>query len=140
MDEHSEPPTIRLPSGQQDTPDTERFSQTDRRTFSRLVQCRTSIQTREHVIKQCKKHTRHRLILGHGRHAQLGRLMGTVKGIRKLSTFVKRSGAFNKDDSNLTHEREKWKRERRSEHHMRIHQTTIPPPAKTYYICRMFHM
>ncbi len=68
--------------------------------------CGTTIQTREHVIKQCKKYTRHRLILEHGRHAQLGRLMGTVKGIRKLSTFVKRSGAFNKDDSNLTHERE----------------------------------
>ena len=102
---------------------TERFTQTDRRTFSRLIQCRTghahigeyykkfvptenmgcacgtTTQTREHIIKQCKRHTRHRHTLGHGRHAQLGRLMGTVKGIRKLCTFIKCSNMFDKDNS-----------------------------------------
>src|SRR5258708_23373087 len=134
------PPTLKT---------TERFNQTDRRTFSRLVQCRTghahigeyykkfvptesmgctcgtTVQTREHVIKQCKNHTRHRPVLGHGRHAQIGRLMGTVKGIRKLSTFIKRSGAFDKDNNYMTHERE---RKRRGEQHIRTHQTTPTRP------------
>ena len=97
-----------------------RFWRTDRKTFSRLVQCRTghahigdyykkfihsenvecpcgaTPQTREHVLKSCKRYYRHRHILGHGRHAQTGRLLGTVKGIRKLITFIKRSGAFDK--------------------------------------------
>ncbi len=74
--------------------------------------CGTTVQTREHVIKQCKNHTRHRPVLGYGRHAQIGRLMGTVKGIRKLSTFIKRSGAFDKDNNYMTHKRERNERER----------------------------
>jgi len=84
---------------------TERFNQTDCQMFSRLIQCRTghthigeyykkfvptknmgctcrtTTQTHEHIIKQCKRHTQHRHTLRHGRHTQLGRLMGTVKGI-----------------------------------------------------------
>ena len=40
-----------------------------------------------------------RVRLGHGRHAQTGRQLGTVKGIRKLITFIKRSGAFDKTTS-----------------------------------------
>src|SRR5258708_2801435 len=71
---------------------TERFLTTDRKTFSRLIQCRTghahtgeyykrfvppqtiecpcgaAIQTRQHITLECKNHNRHRHTLGHGRH------------------------------------------------------------------------
>ena len=38
--------------------------------------------------------------------------MGMVKGIQKLSTFIKRSGTFDKDNNYMTHKRERNKRER----------------------------
>ncbi len=68
-------------------------------TESMGCSCGTTTQTCKHVIKHCKKYTRHQHVLGHGRHAQIGRLMGTVKGIWKLCTFIKRSKAFDKDDN-----------------------------------------
>ena len=110
---------------------------TDRKTFSRLVQCRTGhahlgeyykrfvpteetsckcgkqTRTREHVIKECKYYARQRLPLGHGRNARMGSLMGTIKGIRKLTAFIKRSGAFEKDyTEKIEKEREKERLER----------------------------
>ena len=98
----------------------ERFQKTERKTFSRLVQCctghahtgeyyrkfipmesmecpcGTNLQTHEHVVKSCRLFYCHRHTLGIGQHAQMGRLMDTIKGIRKLITFIKRSGAFDK--------------------------------------------
>ena len=118
---------------------TERFRKTDRKTFSRLVQCRTghahtgeyyrkfvpmestecpcgtNLQTREHIVKSCRLFYRHRHILGTGQHAQMGRLMGTIKGIRKLITFIKRSGAFDKPPTPKDRTQEEEERERREE-------------------------
>ena len=96
----------------------------DRKTFSRLIQCRTGhahfgeyykkfvptedlgcgcgLRTREHVLKECGIHARHRLAIEQGRHSQSGRLMGTVKGIRKLTTFT---GAFEKAYLEVNEER-----------------------------------
>ena len=78
--------------------------------------------------------------LGTGRHAQMGRLMGTIKGIRKLITFIKRSGAFDKPPTPKDRTQEEEEREERGggmEHilerdvAMRTYQTNLnhlPPP------------
>ena len=88
---------------------TERFQTLDHQTFSCLIQCRTghahisdyywwfipsetqnctssaTIQTKFHVLKECRRNSKHRHLLGQGRHSQVGRLMGTIKGIQKLA-------------------------------------------------------
>ena len=105
---------------------TQRFLSTDRKTFSRLVQSRTGhahtgeyyrrfvptqdvecpcgaqVQTRQHITLDCKRHQRHRNILGYGRHAQWGRLVGTPKGIKKMIKFIRRSRAFDKSTTTQT--------------------------------------
>ena len=87
---------------------TERFLSMDRKTFSRLMQCRTGhahtseyyrrfvpsqeidcpcgaeIQTQQHITLQCRIHHWHRHTLSHSRHADWGWLTGTYKGIKKL--------------------------------------------------------
>ena len=92
----------------------------DCKTFSHLIQCRTghahigdyyqqfipsetqncacgaTIQTRFHVLKECRRNSKHRHLLGQGRHSQVGRLMGTIKGIWKLAVFIRRSKAMEK--------------------------------------------
>ena len=70
---------------------------------------------REHIIKSCRLHYRHRHSLGHGRHAQIGRLFGTVKGIRKMITFIRRSGAFHNTTPNEPKLLDEAERERRDE-------------------------
>jgi len=42
-------------------------------------------------------------------------LMGTVKGIRKLTTFIRRSGAFDKTEAKITKTSEEVEGERREE-------------------------
>ena len=116
-------PANRIPPSIQPT---ERFRRTDRKTFSRLVQCRTGhAHTGEYYKRfvptedpgcpcgatlQSREH-----ILGYGRHAQVGRLMGTVKAIRKRITFIKRSGAFDKTERPRTGTNEEAERARREE-------------------------
>ena len=80
------------------------------------VNCRCGNQVRmhEHVIKECKYYACQRLTLGHGRNACTGTLMGTVKGIRKLTRFIKLSGAFEKEymeKIDKEREKERLKRE-----------------------------
>jgi len=112
---------------------TKRFSTSDRRTFSRLIQCRTGhahlgdyskkfvpteetsckcgkpTRTREHVKKERQFFARQKLTLGHGRNARTSSLMGTIKGIRKLIKFTKHSSAFEKEYT------EKFEKEREKE-------------------------
>ena len=45
----------------------------------------------------------------------MGRLMGMIKGIHKLITFIKRSGAFNKPPTPKDSTQEEEERERREE-------------------------
>src|SRR5258708_2202307 len=104
----------------------ERFLSTDQKTFSRLMQCRTGhahmgeyyrrfvptqdiecpcgvqIQMRQHITLDCKLHRQHQNILGYGRHAQWGRLIGTLKGIDKMIEFIKCSKAFDKSATTQT--------------------------------------
>ena len=99
---------------------TERFWSLNHRTFSCLIQCRTGhahigkyyhhfipgesqscacgakLQTRTHILKECRIHSRHRHLLGQGRNSQFGRLLGTTRGIWKLALFIKRSKAMEK--------------------------------------------
>ena len=51
----------------------------------------------KHIIKECEYYACQRLTLGHRRNACLGTLMGTVKGVCKLTQFIKLSGAFEKE-------------------------------------------
>ena len=59
-------------------------------TFSRLVQYRTG---HAHIIKECPPAVQ---IQPRLRDVQIGRLIGTVKGIRKLTIFIRCSKAFGK--------------------------------------------
>lgn len=43
-----------------------------------------------------------RYVLRQGRHSQVGRLMGTIKGIRKLAVFIRRSKAMEKQSKEDT--------------------------------------
>ena len=132
MIKHPEPPELEIPTGKPKPATTKRFRSTDHKMFSRLIQCRTGhahigeyyrnfvsseeidcscgapLRTREHILKECRFH---RLLLGCGRHAQPGRLTGTVRGIRKLATFIRRTGACEKaylDKRNEEREKE-WR-------------------------------
>ena len=70
------------------------------------------------ILKSCRLYYHHGHTLGYGRHAQMGRLLGTVKDIRKLITFIKRSGAFDKptpaststhgETESMSREKEEW--------------------------------
>ena len=63
--------------------------------------------------RNAKYYACQRLTLGHGRNAHLGTLMGTVKGICKLTRFIKLSGAFEKEyTEKIDKEREKERLER----------------------------
>ena len=102
------------------TKPTTRFIKLDRRTFSRTLQCRTghahigeyyrrfvpserqichcsnTLQTRHHILFECKTHFRHRHILDTGRARNIETLLGSERGIRRLAHFLKASRAYEK--------------------------------------------
>ena len=97
------PPTLSL---------TKCFTDTDQKTFSRLIQfctghahvgeyykrfirtkdpscgCGHVIQTRHHIVRECPRYLNQQPLLGTGRNAQLNRLVGTETGIKCLSKFI----------------------------------------------------
>ncbi|KAF5379687.1 hypothetical protein D9615_005656 [Tricholomella constricta] len=99
----------------------EHVKSTKREVFSRITQCRTKhafigeyysrfvptepigcpcgedIQTREHIIKHCRRYTEHRPILSeHSPELDLQDILGTHKGLEALAQFLQKSGAFTK--------------------------------------------
>src|SRR5258708_3403502 len=102
------------------TKPTARLTRLDRRTFSRTLQCRTghahireyyrrfvpseeqschcsdTLQSRHHILYECKTHRRHRHLLGTGRARNIETLLGSEKGIRRLARFLKASRAYDK--------------------------------------------
>src|SRR5258708_2233652 len=111
------PPTLSL---------TKRFKDSDRKTFSRLIQFRTGhahigeyyrrfvrtedpacpcghpVQTRRHLLKECPRLFNHRTLLGTGRNTQLERLVGTEKGIKRLMKFITSTKAIDKHNPTRT--------------------------------------
>jgi len=105
------------------TKPTKRFITLDRRTFSRTLQCRTghahigdyyrrfvpsenqscqcsdTLQTRTHILYECKIHFRYRHILGTGRTRSIENLLGSEKGIKRLARFLRISRAYDKRES-----------------------------------------
>lgn len=105
---------------------TKRFQNSDRKTFSRLIQfrsghahigeyykrfittedpsctCGHATQTRRHILKECPKYLHQRPLLGTGRNAQLERLVGTEKGITRLAKFISISKAIDKHNTTRT--------------------------------------
>jgi len=105
------PPTLSL---------TKRFIDSDRKSFSRLIQFRTghahlgeyyrrfirsedptcgcgrAIQTRLHILRDCPRYSNQRPLLGTGRNADLERLIGTETGIKRLTKFITRTKAIDK--------------------------------------------
>jgi len=98
---------------------TKRFLNTPRETFGRLIQCRTGhaytgeyrrrfhpdkdencacgkgYQTREHILRDCEYHNKHRIhLLRVSRDIFLPTILGTVEGITALTTYLEQSGAF----------------------------------------------
>ena len=98
-----------------------RLLQLDRKTFSRVFQCRTghahigsyydyfeiqepkscacgaTFQTRKHILLECTTHNEHRHILADDNgNIQLGDILGSVKGIERLARFITATGAYNK--------------------------------------------
>jgi hypothetical protein len=92
-----------------------------REVFGRLIQCRTGhgyigefyqrfvpsenvncicgepLQTREHLLRECPRYETHRHILRQvSRDISLPEILGTRDGIRALSEFLEKSGAFTK--------------------------------------------
>ncbi|SRR5258708_1682183 len=105
------PPTLSL---------TKRFMDSDRKSFSRLIQFRTghahigeyyrrfvksedptcgcgyAIQTRHHILRDCPRYINQRPLLGSGRNANLERLIGTEAGIKRLTKFITHTKAIDK--------------------------------------------
>ena len=93
-----------------------------RETFSRVFQCRTghahigsyyrrflaeentecpcgdaTIQTREHILRECTLHDTHRsLLLNDERELNIEELVGSEKGIDRLADFLEKSNAYTK--------------------------------------------
>ncbi len=108
---HDSPPTLSL---------TKRFTEPDRKTFSRLIQFRTghahigeyyrrfirtedptcscgrAIQTRLHILRDCPRYINQRSLLGPRRYATLENLVGTEAGIKSLMKFITRTKAIDK--------------------------------------------
>ncbi len=115
----------RITPAQASTPQT-RFKDSDRKTFSRLIQfrtghahigeyyrrfirtedpacpCRHPVQTRRHILKECPRFFNHRTLLGTGRNTQLERLVGTEKGIKRLMKFITSTKAIDKHNPTRT--------------------------------------
>jgi hypothetical protein len=100
---------------------TERFRQTPREVFGRLIQCRTghgyigeyysrfvpaedvdcpcgeTFQTREHLLRECPLYGGQRHLLTKvSRDISLPEILGTKDGVKALSEFLKKTGAFTK--------------------------------------------
>ena len=96
----------------------------DRKTFSRVLQCRTGhahigsyyshmginepsscpcgarIQSRAHVLLDCERHEiHHHLLANHNNVVSLNSILGSGKGIQRLATFIAASHAFDKPPS-----------------------------------------
>ena len=91
-----------------------------RKTFSRLIQCRTGhahigsyyikfvpeedrrcqcgepTQTRDHILLECPMFIDERHLLGEGEDCQTRHLLGTTKGIGRLANFLEATAAFTK--------------------------------------------
>ncbi|KAG9019083.1 hypothetical protein FRB90_006606 [Tulasnella sp. 427] len=60
-------------------------------------QCGESVETREHVLRECWMHEEHRPILEEAsEQIKLADILGTAKGIKALAQFTARSGAFSR--------------------------------------------
>lgn len=99
---------------------TERFSSLSRKTFSRLIQCRTghthvgsyydyfeileprlcecgAFQTRNHILLYCNLLEDHRYLLRDDNNTiELQKILGPPKGITRLATFLETTNAFDK--------------------------------------------
>jgi ribonuclease HI len=101
---------------------TRRMRELPRETFSRVFQCRTghahigsyyrrflaeentecpcgdaTIQTREHILRECTLHDTHRsLLLNDERELNIEELVGSEKGIDRLADFLEKSNAYTK--------------------------------------------
>jgi hypothetical protein len=97
------------------------FHELDRKTFSRIVQCRTGhahigsyydyfdideprscgcgldYQTRNHILTDCEQYEAHRHLLAdkHG-NIRLDDILGTAEGLERLANFISKTGAFDK--------------------------------------------
>lgn len=101
---------------------TKRFLSTPREVFGRLIQCRTNhaytgefrkrffpnesreclcgaeLQTREHIIRECKLYNGKRnLMIQISRDIWLPMILGFEPGIQALTAFLATSGAFTRD-------------------------------------------
>ena len=57
--------------------------------------CGEAYQTREHILRDCKHHNKHRIhLLRISRDIFLPTILGTVEGIKALTTYLEQSGAF----------------------------------------------
>jgi hypothetical protein len=92
----------------------------DRKTFSRVIQCRTGhahiseyycqfvpdllsecqcghpLQLRTHILSECPLYCTHCHLLSQDHQAQTCTLIGTQKGITHLASFLSKSGAYEK--------------------------------------------
>ena len=100
---------------------TKHFRKLDRKTFSRVLQCRTGhahlgsyyrhmgisepsycpcgarTQSWSHVLLDCERHTTHRHLLADWNNiTSLNSILGSEKGIRRLAAFITASNAFEK--------------------------------------------
>ena len=66
------------------------------RTEDPTCGCGQTIQTRQHILRDCPKYTHHRSLLGTGRNTHFDRLIGTEKGIERLSKFITITKDINK--------------------------------------------
>ena len=117
MNQHPELPALRISPSEQNPTVSHPNGEIPENVPSENIgcPCGAALQTREHVLKPCRLYYRHRQILGHGRHARTGRLLGTVKGTRKSITFMRRLGAFDKKTPTKTSTQEETERARRDE-------------------------
>ena len=58
--------------------------------------CRKTLQTQNHLLFKCKAHQWHWHLLGTGETRNIEALLGSEKGIRRLTRFLKASGAYEK--------------------------------------------
>ncbi|KNZ72136.1 hypothetical protein J132_04417 [Termitomyces sp. J132] len=95
--------------------------ETSREVFSQLTQCRTKhgfigeyyarfvpnkrtdcpcgehLQTRDHIIQDCRRYETHREILREAdENLDIGNLLGSKEGLRAMAKFLEKSGAFTK--------------------------------------------
>ncbi len=98
-----------------------RFKEPDRKSFSRVIQCRTghahvgsyydyfeivepkscicgtAFQTRDHILTSCTYYDAHRHLLEDDSGTiRLSDVLATTKGINRLANFIKASGAYDK--------------------------------------------